>query len=397
MAKAVAVCSSDWHLDTHAWANRPSLCGDSLAALREIVQLALDLNCPLIAAGDLLERRQNLPLPVQELREQLDRMEAAGLPVLYIQGQHEYASPPWLSAVHPHPIHLPSAEEPIRLADGRRVVGEDWTPAADLPGVLTEWPEDADIGVLHQVCDAWMGGITVAELGWDQVPHVSQLVVGDLHKRKLEQAVGKQGQPMTVLSCGSTNLREISEERVKFAAILYDDGSIEWHELASRMVIASPDLLVEQMLVDWLADELPPLLQQCKESEALPEDLREPIVYVRVHQDLPGAAKRVQQAMGGYGHLFVKVLKATPADSDGVESEVAGEQPTLLSVLPTVVSATDDPELFAVANQLLSSDEPALVLASLREKRLAGESIGGDVDLLADAEDEVKESEDVGD
>jgi hypothetical protein len=101
--------------------------------------------------------------------------------------------------------------------------------------------------------------------------------------------------------------------------------------------------------------------------------------------------------MDGYGHLFIKVLKAAPTDSDGVESEATGEQPTLLSVLPTVVSATDDPELFVVANQLLSSDEPAMVLVALREKRLAGESIGGDVDLLADPEDEIEESEDVGD
>ena len=83
------VFSADWHLSFGTWAKHATLVGDSYHSLRQIVDYCIDVNCPLVAGGDLFDKPVPDPVSVSVMCREMDRMQAAGLPVYFIQGQHE--------------------------------------------------------------------------------------------------------------------------------------------------------------------------------------------------------------------------------------------------------------------------------------------------------------------
>lgn len=387
--KRLALVTSDLHIDTHAWADRPTLSGDSRAAFAKICSIACKFSgqpeshpkfC-IIAAGDLVERKRNDSSPANFIRRQMEILENGGegytlnksVPFRYIQGQHDLQDVPWFNAVHRWPSHMPSdiGGNPWELGD-YSMWGIDWTPPDRLDEELAKVPEGTDILVMHQVCDAFMGEKTSPELFLDRVPHARVLIIGDFHKRMKIRAKGAQGQDLLVLSPGSTNLREITEQRDKSAFILYDDLSVGLVRIPTRPVIEPPDILAEEYFEDLLEDLDLKIDKAISRVEGkVPEEILKPIIYMRYHRRLVGLEPRLCAAAAGRAHVFGKPIgEMEEGEAGGAEElELSGDL-TLLGCLEEEVDPGEEPEVFQSLQRLLESDEPAAELAEMRKEYL---------------------------
>ena len=388
-AKRLAIITADMHLDDHAWADRPSLSGDSRAAFARICDMALRWGhgsspsahpdfC-IIAAGDLVEKKRNESGPITFIRHMMDKLEGndglTSVPVRYVQGQHELQTEPWLNAAHRWPTHMPSERyEEQDSIGGYKIWGIDWTPPGLLQEELDKIPEGTDIVCMHQVCAAWMGDVTAPEISFDRIPHARLLIMGDYHKHVKLETRGAQGQKLTVLSPGSTNLREITGERDKKVFVLYEDLSVKVAKIPTRLVLEPPDLLMDESIEDLL-EELDTRLLYAKdyaEVHELPEAIRKPIMYVRYHRRLTGTEPRLLKALNKRAHLFTKPIGAIDEDEEEGELEFDGSEEglTLLGCLAEEVDADKEPEVFEGLQRLLSVDDPAVELTKMRKECL---------------------------
>ena len=372
MSKPLFIATSDWHLDSHAWADRPEIAGDSLAAVSQIFTYAIKHQLPIMAAGDLLDRKINAAGLVARLRGLLDRLREAGVPLYFVEGQHELQADdnPWLEASHDWPVWLSAEAAGVELG-GYTIRGIDWTPREELPAKLAEVPENTSVLLMHQVCHEFMGGITTAEMSFAQVPHARLLVVGDYHEHRRELYKGAQGQDLQVLSPGSTNMRKIDEPPDKKFFVVYDDLSFKSVRLATRPVVRQ-EVLSPEML-DMFVENIRAELKEITSLSKLPETLSKPLVWVRYRADVPDAYPRIKSAVGEWGHLFTKIItpKDDPEKIEGEETYEEVEELGLVGCLPLIVDETEEPEVFQLCRRLLESDAPQSALAKAREEFFA--------------------------
>ena len=227
---------------------------------------------------------------------------------------------------------------------------------------------------MHQVCHEFMGSVAAPELSFDRIPHARLLIVGDYHKRVKLETRGAHGQKLTVLSPGSTNLREISEQRDKAVFMLYEDLSVKVAKIPTRAVIETPDLLMEEAVEDLL-EELDTLIDaaQVRAVKAgLPVELHRPIIYVRYHRRLVGTEPRLLKAIDRRAHLYTKVIGELAEGEEGESEDLdLGEEGlTLLGCLPEEVDEDQEPGVFEGLQRLLSTDEPAVELSKMRAEHL---------------------------
>lgn len=370
MSEPAFIAFSDTHVDEHAWADRPEIGGDSQEAFRQVVRYAIKNKLPIVAAGDLLDRKRNDALPIGFMRRMMDELEEHHIPFYYIQGQHELQPDPWLSEIHRWPTWLHGNS--IRLASGINAYGIDWQPREKVPEALAAVPAGTDVLIMHQVCHEFMGGITVAEMDFGQVPHASVLVVGDYHEHRTHDARGAQGQPLKVLSPGSTNMRKIDEPPAKKFFVVNHDLSFKSVRLRTRPYL-DWEILNDASLdhfIEHIRSELKDQTAQAK----LPDELGKPLIRVRYREDITNAYARIADAVGDWGHLFTKVLQASRDDEERIEGEETYEEVEelgLIGCLPLMVAEADEPEVFQLVHSLLATDDPQAALAAARAEYFA--------------------------
>lgn len=389
--RPVAIVTADTHLQERAWHSRPELKDDAFEAFRFIVKTAIELELPIIAAGDLIDRQRNDAIVAGFVRRQMDRMKNANLRLMYIQGQHERQFTPWFSEVHSHPRYLPADQRPaLDGAGGMRVYGIDWTPRDQLPAELDRLRDtikesgSVDVLVMHQVMHEFLGGITQAELDWSMVPDVKMLIIGDYHE-KHERFVrtNAAGNDMIVLNPGSTAMQSITEPPVKKFFVLYDDFTTQSIVIPGRPFLKSPDLHTEGDLdafVEKVGGQLGEAWRTARGYDSfgefeLPLDIRKPIIYVRYRYDLPNAHKRIQKAVGTDGFIFGKELrpKAEDDDADHVARQKVIEG-GLLGALPEV-AANKKSDRFKISERMLAARNPREALLELRGEWLGANEV----------------------
>jgi hypothetical protein len=239
-AKPIMVLSSDWHLSPLSWKRHPKIRGDSYYSLQQIVDTAIELQVPLIGAGDLFDIKAPPSESVVFCCEQMKRLEREGLSMYYVQGQHEYADTPWLTLA-PNAVHIDSFKyqdkgEP-RVFDvaGLRVVGLDISTSpvefaiqcAKLHAVAKSKGE-FDLFVTHQV---WADFIKKRDPVFmlEKVLFSKITYTGDYHKLEALDING-----MLCLSSGSINMQANNENPIKEVFILHDDLSVSKKTLKTR-------------------------------------------------------------------------------------------------------------------------------------------------------------------
>jgi len=359
-------------LADRAWTSRQSLEGDAYYSFRQIVDYAIEHKLPIIAAGDLIDKQRNESRVVAFLSEQMRRLRDADVWFLYIQGQHEYQPIPWLSALSDWPDHLDA--QVIDLPAGISVGGYDWSTPDVLEVKLGHGAANADVLVMHQVTQEWMGGIAPGEVAFTQIPDVEALIIGDYHELSgVEHHKGAQGQPLTVLSPGSTCMQSISEPVNKYFYVMYDDLSFEAVPLKTRKVLKPNEIWLPEQLdtfVENVGHQLDGAVQRAIDSE-FPGELHKPILYVKYSSQLEDAYRRLERAIGDRAHFFYKELRPEATEEQKKQRQVREQilVSGLVGALPEVAPSKESTR-YCIAYELLQSKNPREVLSRLRTERL---------------------------
>ena len=128
MARQAAVIISDAHLQTRTWRHRP-IFGDACHSFTQAIDYAIELQIPVIGAGDLIDRRVNEPEPIVFLMDELSRLTTAGGKFYFTQGQHELDDTPWFNIGGADVIHVNKTSFRIHDSeDGIPCYGLDYQP-----------------------------------------------------------------------------------------------------------------------------------------------------------------------------------------------------------------------------------------------------------------------------
>lgn len=352
------VFCADLHLEDGAWSTRPAIYGDAYYSFEQIVDYCIAQKLPLIMGGDILERKQNLARPIAKLCAGLTRMQQADVRAYYIQGNHEYdRNAPWLS-IHPWPLHL--HDSGVQLHDVG-IWGLDWLPKGDIQTALQEVPADTDILITHQVWKDFMGNVGRTECELTDVHHVGIVLAGDFHVTKTIKAVNAQGNPVQMLSPGSTAMQDIGEspEKSFFVISKTDDGQIvfEQQSLKTRQFLKYT-VETQEELDDLCSGQLMAAIDgavaQAK-ADDVPEYIQKPLVRVKFNKQLPDAYLRLLTAAGEAAHMFCDAL-ADKARERPASASRATVSNTLLSALEDLLGPGT--EEYKLAASLVSATDP---------------------------------------
>lgn len=363
------VFTADLHLEDGAWSTRPGIYGDAYCSFEQIVEYCIENKLPLILGGDVLEKKSNLARPIAKLCAGLSRMESADVPVYYIQGNHEYdRNAPWLS-VHSWPQHIHC--QTINIG-GKNVYGLDWLPKGEIQTAFQEVPADTDILITHQVWKDFMGNVGRTECELVDVHHVQTVLAGDFHVTKTIEGVNAQGQPIKMLSPGSTAMQDMGEAQDKFFFVI--------EETAARISF-TPMLLKTRRFLGYTVREQEMLDALCSgqlrddiaalPTAALPHDIQKPLVKIKFDKQLPDAYLRLMTAVGESAHLFCEALTERSAQAHTAARVAAKNE--LSSVLAELLG--DDTAAYALATSLLKTENIAKELDEQFSIYLNGENI----------------------
>ncbi len=359
MGRPLVAYTSDWHCSRSAWKRVDHPEGDSYCSLRQIVDFCLEWKTPLVAGGDLFDDLKPDTHTLRFAFDQMDRMRAARLPVLFTQAQHDRADPPYLS-LHPWPtyIHNRLVEVPLPDGSGLKVFGLDHTPFDRLQEALAAVPEGVDLLVVHQVWKDFMGFGAEGELAWAAARKPKAILTGDYH---VHRQILVDGVP--VYSPGSMAMMDVSESERKYFYTLCDDGNVMSVSLRCRPVVRV-EVRSEGALEDLLGD----LDGLCREDESVPEGVRKPILAVSCPPAMVGAATRVRKVLGSRAFLFWKVLEDPVVRVELPEGVAAPEPAASRTREECLAEATGgDASLYRDVLDLLTRD-PKEVLAAIESR-----------------------------
>ena len=344
--------------------------GDSYHSLVQIVDYCVENELPLIAGGDLFDKPDPDPVRVNVMCREMDKMQEAGLPVYFIQGQHErvrrnlgedHGRPEWMR-VHPWPTHV---HEQMFEIDGSTFYGLDWTPKEHIEEAFDNIPDEATVLVAHQVWSEFMGGWIPSECELSMLsaraPQISRVLTGDFHEHTIERYPSAEREAVvaeiTMYSPGSISMRSIAEPSSKFF-YRFHNGNIarapfptEHINLETRH-LEEFDLEDEDDLQDFELDTISSHVREY--LDALPEVIAKPLIRVKYRDDIPAVYDRIRGAVGDQAYLFPSPV-AAEQDSPEVEDQERRDviDQGLAGALGLVVDP--DSEEYQTATRLLSS------------------------------------------
>lgn len=363
------VFCADLHLEDGAWSTRPAIYGDAYYSFKQIVDYCIAHRLPLILGGDVLEKKSNSARPVAKLCDGLTAMQQADLPVYYIQGNHEYdRNAPWLS-VHPWPVHLHNRRVTFGPRGDIAAWGLDWLPRGEIQAAFQQVPRDVDILVTHQVWKDFMGEIGRTECELTDVHHVQTVLAGDFHVTKTVSSVNAQGQPIQMLSPGSTAMQDMGEASNKsFFVIAHTSAGFEFlpQHLKTRKLITHR-VETQDRLDDLCAGELNKQIAaeiSSAVAQQYPEEIVKPLVRIKFNKDLPDAFLRISTCVAESAHLFCEAI------TEKVKTKPAQLKTSTKNDLLDAVSDLlgDQKEAYSLAAALLGSDDPAKEIDCLFRK-----------------------------
>ena len=302
-SKPIALGTSDWHAAEMAWQRHTTLRDDAFVALGAIYDLARQYNVTtVLGAGDLIDRPYPASAVVTSVIAALNKAGQDGIITYVIQGQHEWSRQPWLLlSPYVRYVHQKSfSVGPIKA------YGLDILKAEQAVAEFTAVPSSADLLMTHQVWTEFMGA-KIGQASFMDVPHVRCVLTGDYHKHLSWVGEGKDGQPLTVLSPGSTCMQAIDEPEDKKIFLLYDDLTYCSLSLPCRRVYRVR-LETADELERWLAEEM----ESIRYQKGVPDSIARPIVHVLYHPQITDVYKILTSRIGDRGHVFLQPLVVKP-------------------------------------------------------------------------------------
>lgn len=326
MSEFFAAVFGDVHLKDKIYRNRP-MYGDSYFVFNAAIDIAIENEVKVvILPGDILDKQSNNSKPIAQLKAGLDKLGDAGIDVVYIQGQHCMADPPWPS-VSKNAVHLHRNAYEVA---GHTIVGIDFQAKENLQDELS-WVSEAwdcdpakTILVMHQVWSPWMPDFALPQGHLDDVsgfiPELGLLVTGDLHEWKAEPTADG----LVVLSPGSMCMQSISEPKDKYVTLIGPrllrdaEPTVSWKSelhyenkvrLPTRPFIDVPFLdhpeSIDRCIREYFEDMFANWQKYCEEV-SLPDEMRAPLIRFSYDHSLSGDIHRLEKLVGDRGHIFWK-------------------------------------------------------------------------------------------
>ena len=231
----LAVIAADTHVSENTWthSSRSAIKGDSFWGFRQLIDLCVEHNCPLVLGGDCLElARDTRPttVTVNFLRSQIDRLANIGQKLYYILGQHDGNEfPSWLSAIHESCEHFGNKRIKIGSQD---FYGVDFFSPTYARSVIADIPSDVFCLVVHGPWKEFTGANAFAELSLADFPNVPVIVSGDIHA-----CMNTRIENRLCISPGATNMRTLREPVNYYCLLLEDNLTFKVTQLKSRPII----------------------------------------------------------------------------------------------------------------------------------------------------------------
>lgn len=370
-AKPILVLSSDWHLNPLSWKRHPKIKGDSYYSLRQIVDTAIELQVPLIGAGDLFDVKTPPSESVIVCCREMERLAKENLSMYYVQGQHEYAEQPWLT-LSPNAVHIDSfkyqtnGDPQVFDVAGLRLVGMDISMSpvefsiqcAKLH-MLARSKGEFDMFVTHQV---WADFIKKRDpvFMFEKALFSKITYTGDYHKL---EALDVQG--MLCLSSGSINMQANNENPIKEIFILHDDLSVTKKTIKTRPFM-SFELKTGFELNKLLNTPNSTLLAAWPHQ--VPEEFSTPLVSVKYQNNLTNAFDSLTEKFKEWNYDL------SPTDFFSVEMTAATDR----KEIKDIVNVTDcvsqfvpvDSTAYKDAVRVFDSTDVEAELAAMRKEHL---------------------------
>jgi hypothetical protein len=292
------VFAADLHFDeTGAWKYR-GITGDAQYSFKQIVSFCCERQAKVLAlGGDILDKPNPRPETIKFLRDQFDILQAAGVTVLYILGQHD-GRQDWPS-IHPDPIHLHGQ---VFDLEEFSICGLDYMRPAEFMAMYAGHRDLRESFLMcHQVWHEFMGNVRQAELSMEQLPFAMDLLTGDYHVHQTLNYTALDGSTATAFSPGSTHIRDVAEEETKRFFAVYGGKDVrcvyESIQLDTRPVrryqITSP-AAAEKFLASL--DELP----------LDGTDTKRAVIDIAYYDDIEGLGAALAKALEERCHLFLR-------------------------------------------------------------------------------------------
>lgn len=241
MVTSLAIVVGDTHLAERTWANRRTLTGDSFNSFLQATTEAIRRRLPMVLLGDIFDAKNLSSGVLQFFCDQMDKLQEQGIPVYYVQGNHDCVLPPW-PAVHKWPIHINGTVIRLGVLASLQCecYGLDYFPVARYAAELSRIPETAKVLFTHQ---AWadFGKMGSSDAAMSQMlPRGITVVTGDLHIAMYSRGTAANGDGVLLMSPGATCMQAINEPQQHFIyeMRLQDDGVVSFDPipLCTRLV-----------------------------------------------------------------------------------------------------------------------------------------------------------------
>jgi len=362
----IAVLSADWHLADSAFAGS-DVTGDAYVSLGQVVDIAIKYNVPLVAAGDLFDKRRPSPLAVSFAHSEMHRMRDAGLPVYFVTGQH--CRTPDTNAATPvewlctdgiaWPTHVD--RQVFKLGDFL-CYGLDWRSPSELQPEFENIPTDVSMLVMHQIIEELRSGnMILPEMSLTETPsNVSTVYSGDWHVCGQRCATRDDGTVVWGLSSGSLAMQDVTEPPEKFVYLLMSDGSTESVRLRTRpflsITIRSEDELDE--ITATLASDV----ERLAATPGISEIIRKPLIAVAHSSDVPSVMRRLRSMIGD--DAFIRFR---PLPNQRVKNAAVDTTPRT-TFDDAVTSVSTNKLACELASKLHHSTDPAATLAAFKQR-----------------------------
>lgn len=357
----VAVLVGDAHLSERSFVGRSDMLGDPQYALSQVRDHVCQLakTEPLqyvIAAGDLFDSKKPTSEVSLFFRRFVADLRSCNVKFAHIRGNHDYCSISWPQAISASAVHIDG--KLLELATDKRsltIYGMDYTPVDQLAEAIAKIPK-ADILICHQRWDEFAGGSGDGSLTSILPGKVKTVFTGDTHLSKQFKLGG-----MLIVSPGATHMRKSDEPARHYVYNLLADGTIDPVALKSRPVVRR--CITCQTELEGFLDNAAELLCPAEAVE-LPEQLRRPIVVIRLEYLLQKAKRRIEKVCKGKAHLFW----STSREQQGQEVEL-DVVPGTTDFLTAVNEETGDRNTQALISRLWSAENLRQEFEQIKKER----------------------------
>jgi hypothetical protein len=353
MPKPLAVCLGDIHLDTCIWRRIRHVQGDAYLGLKSAIDVAIKYNVPFFMVGDIFDSVNPDTYVIREIfRPLMDLAESNGVPVYFIQGNHDKREIPWPCAVHTYPVWLENGKVKLRLGD-YTLRGLDYMVHDDFDEIIDE--TKSDILLIHQAVKQCLpfDGKWNADLECVN-KDVKLVVMGDIHQEwECTLTSGAKA-----YYTGPGHARDMSQAGPKSVLIINDDLSISREPIPSRVMVKKLVTSDEELnsFKAWVDSVI-------NTPQPLP-----PFTWVICTPDMSEQLYNISSS--NLNNIVIhKEIATTKAMALQIEEIEVSELRGLEDIVPAFIDRNKSPEAFNLVLELLSrANDPKEVIMAFRDR-----------------------------